>query len=80
MITKIEGRELKTKTRVKGWAGWAPVSEAEKAKLQELVLCPRSGHGEAAPRETDFENLVSLLEITACAHWIAGHPTEVFCD
>ena len=53
MITKIEGRELNTKRRVKGWAGWAPVSEAEKAKFQELVLCPRSDHGEGVPREIE---------------------------
>ena len=40
VITKVEGREFKTMRRVKGWAGWAPVSEAEKAKFQELVLYP----------------------------------------
>ena len=49
----FEGREHKTKRRVKGWAGWAPVSEAEKAKFQELVLCPPIDHGDAAPRETE---------------------------
>ena len=48
VITKIEGRQLTTKKRVKGWAGWAPVSEAEKAKFQDRVLRPRS---EAAPGE-----------------------------
>ena len=53
MITKIEGRELKTQRRVKGWAGWALVSEAEKGKFQELVLCPRSDHDEAVLCETD---------------------------
>ena len=36
VITKIEGREFKIKRRVKSWAGWAPVSEAEKAKFQSL--------------------------------------------
>ena len=36
VITRIEGRELRTKKRVKGWAGWIPVSHAEKAKFQEL--------------------------------------------
>ena len=61
MTTKIEGRELKTKGCVKGWAGRAPVSEAEKAKFQELVLRPRSDHGEAAPCETEEgEGLVLL--------------------
>ena len=38
VITRIEGRELKTKKRVTGWAGRMPVSEAEEAKFQELVL------------------------------------------
>ena len=40
VVLKIEGRELNTKKRVKGWAGWAPVSESEKANFQELVLRP----------------------------------------
>ena len=61
MITKIEGRELKTKKRVRGWAGWAPVSEAEKAKFQELVLCSRSDHDEAAPCETEEKEGLVLL-------------------
>ena len=57
----IEGRELKTKKCVKGWAGWTPASEAEKAKFQELVLCPRSDHSDAALRGTeDGEGLVLL--------------------
>ena len=55
MITEVEGREFKTKRCVKGWARWAPVSEAEKAKFQELVLCLRSDHNEDNPRETDEE-------------------------
>ena len=42
--------ELKTKRCVKGWAAWTPASEAEKAEFQELVLCPRSDHDEAALR------------------------------
>ena len=53
VITKVEGNELKTKKCVKGWAGWTPVSEAEKVKFQDLVLCPRRDHVEAAPRETE---------------------------
>ena len=47
--TKIEGRELKTKKRVKAWAGWAPVSVSEKAKFQELVLRPRCDHDASVP-------------------------------
>ena len=59
--TKIEGREIKTNKRIKGWAGRAPVSEAEKVKFQELVLCPRSDHDEGVPCETDDgEGLVLL--------------------
>ena len=42
VITKIEGRELKTKRRVKGWARWAPVWKAEKAEFQEHMLSSRS--------------------------------------
>ena len=63
MITRIEGRELKTRKCVKGWAGWTPVSDAEKAKFQELVLCPRDDHKEAALRDAgDGEGLVLLHE------------------
>ena len=63
MITRIEGRELKTKKCVKGWARWTPVSEAEKAKFQELVLFPRSDHDEAVLRDADdSEGLVLLHE------------------
>ena len=40
MIVKIEGRDVRTKKGVKGWAGWMPRSEGEKSKFQELVLCP----------------------------------------
>ena len=53
MITLIEGRELKSKKCVKGWAGWTPASEAEKAKFQELVLCPRSDCNDAALRDAE---------------------------
>ena len=38
VITRVEGREIRTKKRVKGWAGWTPVSEGEMVKFQELVL------------------------------------------
>ena len=63
VITKTEGRELKPKKCVKGWARWTPVSEAEKAKFQELVLCPRSDHNDAVPRDADDgEGLVLLHE------------------
>ena len=47
MITRVEGREIRTKKRVKGWVGWTPVSEGEMVKFQELVLCPRNDHDEA---------------------------------
>ena len=52
VITKVEGREFKTKRRVKGWDGWTPVSDAGMVKFRELVLCTRSDHGEVAPCET----------------------------
>ena len=61
VITKIEGRELKAKKRIKDWAGWVPVSETEKAKFKELVLCPRSDHGEGDPRETEEGNGMAFL-------------------
>ena len=63
VITRVEGREMRTKKRVKGWAGWTPVSEREMVKFQELVLCSRSDHDEVAPCETeDGEGLVLLHE------------------
>ena len=40
VITRVEGREIRTKKRVKGWAGCTPVSEGEAVKFQELVFCP----------------------------------------
>ena len=49
VMSKIEGREFKTKKRMKGWAGWAPVSESEKAKFQELVLRPSSDRDVSVP-------------------------------
>ena len=61
MITKVEGREFKTKRRVKGWVGWAPVSEAEKAKFQELVLRPRCDRGESDPRDIEEGDGLVLL-------------------
>ena len=51
VITRIEGREFNTRKCVKSWAGWTPVSDAEKAKFQ--VLCPRNDHKEAALRDAD---------------------------
>ena len=39
VITRIEGRELRTKKRVDGWAGWTPVSETEKAKSSKNLRC-----------------------------------------
>ena len=61
VITRIEGRGLKTKKCVKGWAVWTPASEAEKAKFQELVLCPRNDRGRAAVRDVEVgEGLVLL--------------------
>ena len=39
VITKIEGHELKIEKCVEGWAGWAHVSETEKAKFQVIVFC-----------------------------------------
>ena len=53
VITREEGREIMTRKRVKGWAGWSPVSELEMVKFQEFVLCTRSDHDEAAPCETE---------------------------
>ena len=71
-LESIEGRELRTKKCVKGWAGWTPVSDAEKARFQELVLCPRSDHAEAAPRDAeDDEGLVFLHD------WLVGAAAEV---
>ena len=40
VIVKIEGKDLRTKKRVKGWAGWIPRSEVQNSKFQERVLCP----------------------------------------
>ena len=37
VFTRIEGRDLKTKKRVKGWAWWTPVSEA--VMLSSKNLC-----------------------------------------
>ena len=48
---------------MKWWAGWAPKTEAEKIKFEELVLCPRSGPDPAVPcDEDDDEGLVFLQE------------------
>ena len=59
VITRVEGREIRTKKRVNGWAGWTPVSEGEAVKFQELVLCPRGESDKAAPCEIeDGEGLV----------------------
>ena len=61
VIIKIEGRELKTKRRDKGWARWAFVSEAEKAKFQEIVLCPRSDHHESSSGRAGEEDGLAVL-------------------
>ena len=67
VITRVEGQEIRTKKRVKGWAGWTPVSEGEMAKLQELVLRCRGARDEVALREAeDGEQLVYIL-MTAAA-------------
>ena len=61
MVTRVEGQEIRTKKRVKGWVGWTPVSEGEMAKFQELVLRPRGARDEVALREAeDGEGLVHL--------------------
>ena len=39
-VTVENGRDLRTKKGVKGWAVWIPRSEVEKSKFQELALCP----------------------------------------
>ena len=36
VITKIEERALRTKKGVKGWAVWAPKSQAEKSSFKNL--------------------------------------------
>ena len=61
VITRVEGREIRTKKPVKGWAGWTPVSEGEGVEFQELVLCTRTDNDEAASCESeDGEGLVLL--------------------
>ena len=72
MITRIEGCELKTQKHVKGWTGWTPVSEAEKAKFQELVLCPRSDYSETALRGAEDDEGFVLLH-----DWLVGAAAEV---
>ena len=57
MITRVEGREIRTKKRVNGWAGWTPVSEGVAVKFQEFVLC----------KIEDGEGLVLLHERLAKA-------------
>ena len=70
LITRVEGQEIRTKKRVKRWAGWTPVSEGDVAKLQELVLHLRGARDEVALREAeDGERLVHLHDrlVTAAA-------------
>ena len=70
VITRVEGQEIPTKKRVKGWAGWTPVSEGEVAKFQELVLHPQGALDEVALREdVDGEGVVHLHDrlVTAAA-------------
>ena len=65
VVTKIEGRELRTKKGVKGWAGWpgwACKSEAGKIKFQELVLCPRSDRDQAVLRDGDDDEGLAFLQ------------------
>ena len=40
VITKIEGRVLRTKKGVKGWAGWAPKSETEENQVSRICSLP----------------------------------------
>ena len=56
-----QGRELKTWRCVTGWARWTPVSDAEKEKFRELVLCPRSDRNEAALRDAVEGDGLALL-------------------
>ena len=79
VITMVEGREFKTERRVKGWTGWTPVSEAEKAKFQELVLCPRSDHGEAVPGETEEEDGLVFLNDRCCCRDSCSRNRNTFC-
>ena len=59
VISRVEGQEIRTKKRVKGFAGWTLVSEGEMAKFQEIVLRPRVARDEVALREAeDGERLV----------------------
>ena len=67
VMTRTEGRELRTKRGAKGWAGRAPKSEAEKIKFQELVLCPRSDRDQAVPRGEDDDDGLVFLQETAAA-------------
>ena len=60
VISRVQGRELKTKKCVKGWARWILTSEAEKTKFQELVLCPRSDQNAVACDAEEGEGLVLL--------------------
>ena len=60
VILKIEGRDLKTKKGMKGWASWIPRSEDETSRFQELVLC--SGDGRVGTHEDGDDGLAALLE------------------
>ena len=60
VVVKIEGKELRTKKGVKGWAGWNPASEVQKSKFQELVLCPSGDRNEI--RQDGRDGLVALQE------------------
>ena len=39
VVVRIQGKEMRAKKGVRGWAAWIPRSEDEKSKFQELVLC-----------------------------------------
>ena len=39
-ITRVEGREIRTKERVKGWAGWLSVSEGGDGQVPRTCALP----------------------------------------
>ena len=68
--------ELRTKRGVKRWA---PKSEAEKVKFQELVLCPRNDRDQDVLRDDDDdEGLVSQQERLLTLQPLQGIGTKSF--
>ena len=61
MVTRVDGRDIRTKRGVKGWAGWTPVSEEEKDRFQELVLHLLEDHNTASPGGNDEVDGLHLL-------------------